>query len=182
MVDVDIMQEKQLNEKTLKVWSYTTFSSLMAYSPYQAAMFAIDCGIKTEIYGISVEDYVAAYDAKKLREENGEEVNVQQEQLDKEEAEKQAAIEKEEAEAKELAEKARLENEELLANKDKVDEATTTTPTTEETTEQTTQEGAETNELSKEDLQELLKANNIEFPGTIGQKKLLELAKTNNLL
>ena len=181
MVDVDIMQEKQLNEKTLKVWSYTTFSSLMAYSPYQAAMFAIDCGIKTEIYGISVEDYVAAYDAKKLREENGEEVNVQQEQLDKEEAEKLAAKEKEEAEALELAEKARLENEELLANKDKVDEAPVTTETTTETTDET-KEVASNEELSKEDLQELLKANNIDFPGNIGQKKLLELAKTNNLL
>lgn len=36
--------------------------------------------------------------------------------------------------------------------------------------------------LSKEDLQELLKANNIKFSHLTGEKKLLEIAKLNNLL
>jgi len=37
-------------------------------------------------------------------------------------------------------------------------------------------------ELSKEDLQELLKSNNIEFKKTLWQKKLLELAQESGLL
>ncbi len=37
-------------------------------------------------------------------------------------------------------------------------------------------------ELSKEDLQELLKSNNIEFKKTMWQKRLLELAQENDLL
>lgn len=36
--------------------------------------------------------------------------------------------------------------------------------------------------LTKEDLQELLKANNIKFSHLTGEKKLLEIAKSNNLL
>lgn len=36
--------------------------------------------------------------------------------------------------------------------------------------------------LTKEDLQELLKANNIEFKNTFGEKRLLELAIENGLL
>jgi hypothetical protein len=36
--------------------------------------------------------------------------------------------------------------------------------------------------LTKEDLQELLKANNIKFSHLTGEKKLLDIAKSNNLL
>jgi hypothetical protein len=36
--------------------------------------------------------------------------------------------------------------------------------------------------LTKEDLQELLKANNIKFSNLTGEKKLLDIAKSNNLL
>jgi hypothetical protein len=43
MVDVDISKDLQVKNKTKKFRSSTTFAELMAYSPVEAAQYAIDC-------------------------------------------------------------------------------------------------------------------------------------------
>lgn len=129
MVDVDISKELQIKNKTKKFRSSTTFAELMAYSPVEAAQYAIDCWLKTEIMWVPAEEFV-----------------------------KNNWVIKETEKKEEVV--ANIETEEPII----------------------TPENEDSVELTKEDIQELLKANNIAFHHATGIAKLIELAKQNNLL
>lgn len=168
MSEVYIMQEHQKKTKATRIWNSSTFGDLMEYNPLEAAKYAVDCGIDTQIYWMPVKEYIEKAEA--AIEQN----NIKKEEFEENEDQK-AEEARLEAEAAQLAAEEIAKNALESLNKEN-------TETTEQTTEETTTETTENIELSKEDLQELLKSNNIEFPGTLGQKKLLELAQKNNLL
>lgn len=100
------------------------FAELMAHSHQDAAQYCVDCGIDTEINGISVYEMVGA---KKETVKTVEEV-------------------------KEVIETPKVE-------------ATDDVPL-----------------LTKEELQELLRNNDIKFSHLLGEAKLLQLAQENKLL
>jgi hypothetical protein len=110
-----------------------TFAELMAYSKVEAAQYAIDCWVDTEIMWMSAKDFVAKHT--------------------------NWAIEVE-------------DNTPSL----KVDDWIAT-----DTSNIDTSDWAEI-KLSKEDLQELLKANNIKFGRNSWEAKLMILAQENGLL
>jgi len=58
MTDVNIAKAHQEATKAKAIWDNRKFAELLDYDPKAAAQYAIDCNIKTEIYGIAVEDYV----------------------------------------------------------------------------------------------------------------------------
>lgn len=58
MAEINIMKENQKKNKSISIWDYLRFSELMRFDPKAAAQYAIDCWVKTEIYGVPVEEYV----------------------------------------------------------------------------------------------------------------------------
>lgn len=58
MTEVILAEHNQEVNKAKSLWDCGKFSSLMKYDPKAAAQYAIDCGVKTAIYGIPVEEYV----------------------------------------------------------------------------------------------------------------------------
>lgn len=100
MGEIDIVKENQKKSGALKMRSSTTFAELMAYSTREAAQYAIDCWINTNIMGMSAEDYIKSLDTEKKetkeenKPENKEEI-VEETPIKVEEGENQISLGKE---------------------------------------------------------------------------------------
>lgn len=152
MEEKNIMEDYQKKTKSPSLWDSKKFAELMDYSAVEAAKYAIDCGIDTEIMGMPVKDYVACNGVMDNAPKNlmiGEEAG----HMTLGEGHKELSADEEVVEADEVTEDVKVE----------------------EVTE-------ENSELNKEQIQELLAANGVEFKFTLWTKKLLEIAKENNLL
>lgn len=126
MAEINLAQAHREKTWAANLWDSRKFAELMAYSATDAAQYAVDCNINTNIHGMSAQDFVN----------------------------KQKGIVKAEV------------VEEIVVE-----------PTVKEEV-----IGEQKASLSKEDLQELLKANNIKFHPATGIEKLVNIAKENNLL
>jgi len=62
-MEKQIAEETQKKIKAKRAWNSMTFSGLMKYDPLEAARFAVDCGINTEMYGVPVKEYIAKREA-----------------------------------------------------------------------------------------------------------------------
>lgn len=172
-----IVEETQKKTKSKRMWDSQTFSGLMAYDPLEAAKFAVDCGVETSLYGVPVKEYIAKREAELESSKWTIEDNIKAD-----EADKKAKADAKAAAAQKKAAQVAEHDAKLAANWGKISEEEPTTEVVEETATTVEPTTEETEELSADDLKELLRANNIKFHHQLGEAKLLKLAQENKLL